>query len=582
LQILEKNLDPEQLAIAARKDSSLLVLAPPGSGKTRLLTNAVAYRIRGTPGAPSRICCLTFGVEAAREMRLRLSVPALRARSDRYWVGNFHQFSSMLLARWGHLIGWPRDAGLLVPPESVDFMEGILSELGIHAVTPQNALAAMSKIKGRREPDDGIQAETLRRIVDSYQEKLSENSLRDFDDLIVHTIRLLREKPSVKRILHDTFSSVFVDELQDTSLLQLDLLEELVGESTKVFGVADDDQMIYSWRDARSQNIVEFQEKFNAELCQLVGTYRCPSRIVAVANAVVAANHQGQARPMESRRTDTHGAVFLDGANGEEAEAGLVAEYVRFEIDRGVKPAEIAILAPVKFLFDLVREALSGLEVPFVAVGFDDLLNAPAIRVLRGCLAALHGRGVLAREVRRACSLAGEDWISVEQASAAAVLLLGVHPRAFVDTAFEALSIGSSDAPTRDELALKHLVKMVRIAIGESDPPNVTELSRILLLEWQRLESAAWHAESAVTIMTSFLAKGLEYDIVVLPFLNDGRVPYAPRGRVVDWAEARRVFYVSITRSKQRVALIRDVSRPDSPLLDLLPEDICQPLPNLA
>lgn len=567
MQILRANLDDEQFEIGAQVDRSMLVLAPPGSGKTRLLTNAAAHRLRSTPGERFRICCLTFSVEAAREMRKRLADKALLVPTHRLWVGNFHQLGASLLSRWGHLIDWPRNAGMLVPPEQEEFIERLLNDLGIRA-NARSVATAISNQKGRREGRAGIQAETLHAIWTAYEEALTDRHLRDFDDLIVHTLRLLREQPKTQQILRDTYHYVFVDELQDTNQLQLDLIAELVGERCTVLGVADDDQMIYAWRDARPENVEEFERRFGADLHVLKGNYRCPPAVVNAANAVIAVNERRRDDFMESRREDIEGEVTLDGASGREAEAEAVVRYIIEELDQGTSAGEIVVMAPQRFWFTGMLPVLDRNDVPYVVVGTQDLISVPAVRALRGCLNALSGGTILAEEIRSANRLADEEFVSVAMARNAVEAAKAARPRTMLDTLVRALGLGSTGTPTRDADAIRLLARMTTQATSESEPGSTAELARVVLIEWNRLESAALRAEQKVKIMTCYAAKGTEYEVVILPFMNDGMVPYEKFG--VDWDEARRVFYVALTRSKRRVVLTRDTSKADSLLLEPL------------
>ena len=316
METLRHNLDEEQRRIAEITEENLLVLAGPGSGKTRLLTNTAAYRLRLAPREPWRVCCLTFTVEAARQLRSRLQSPELgEVPSRRVWVGNFHQFALMLLGSYGHLLGWPRTAGIITPVETELLLREVVLELGMGNVNVSDVRNAISATKGRRPPPGSVdhRSESFVRLSQVYQARLREAALRDFDDLLVDAIRLLREQDSVRRVLNDTYRHIFVDELQDTNQIQMDLLQQLVDPTTvHIFGVADADQMIYTWRDARPENLEEFEHLFTARVVSLGGNYRCPERIVQAATAIIANNPERQraAQGLHSLVTTTDGELW--------------------------------------------------------------------------------------------------------------------------------------------------------------------------------------------------------------------------------------------------------------------------------
>lgn len=570
-ELLRQQLDLEQLEVAARTGRNILVLAPPGSGKTRVLVNAAAHRVRharelvGYDNA--RILCLTFGNDAAREMQQRLERRPLSVRRQRMWVGNYHGLGMHLLRRYGHLVGWPRDAGLIPSPQNETIVAEVIRDLGVKGVSPRAGATAISRLKGRRSVDEAA-AETLIRLRSRYDEILAERRLRDFDDLILHSLGLLEQVPTVRNVIHDAYPFLFVDELQDTNLLQLDLLSQLVGDSTRVFAVADDDQMIYGWRDAHPGNISEFVNRFDVEEIALRGNYRCPKNIVAAANEVIAVNDRRRDVLMESRVEDRDGEVVVITASTV-TEAEAVARAIETAVTEGVALGQLAVLAPHKFKFDEVLSVLDHRGIRYVHPGGDQLTGRPIVGILRLALRCVAGGIISATDV----ATLGLDKDPADAANTIQTRASRAHegtPRGLLTRLLTAFDWGTIRDPKHDPNAVRILARMFRKALDDEHPASAPDLASAIVLHWDRLEAAALRAEEAVKIMTSFAAKGMEYQVVILPFMNDGIVPYQFKNAPIDWQEARRVFYVALTRAEHRVVLIRDSGRASSELLAIV------------
>jgi DNA helicase-2/ATP-dependent DNA helicase PcrA len=568
--LLREQLDAEQYDIASHLDGNLVVLAPPGSGKTRVLVNAAAHRARHAEAIVgyrhARVMCLTFGTDAAREMHNRLRSAPLFVPSNRILVRNYHGLCMLLLSRYGHLIGWPRDAALVPSPQNDKLISQAIADLGIRSLTARGVSGAISALKGRRQDSTSDGSATLVAVRERYDEILAERFLRDFDDLILHTVTLLDQNPAVKQVIYDAYPFVFVDELQDTNLLQLDLLDQLIGPNTRVFAVADDDQMIYGWRDAHPGNISHFLERFNAEERFLTGNYRCPPRIVEAANAVIVHNDRRRDHVMESRVADREGEVFVI-AGQSLSDGEIVAQEVERARRDGVPLGEIAVLAPHKFKFDDVLEAFDQHGIRWVHPGGDKLAENPTVALLRLSLRASAGGTIAAADVAELGVQGDDEAVAVAIAEVAAGAGSG-PPRGLLSQLLTGFELGTVRDPARDPDAIRVLATMFRKAVDDERPADAPELAAAILLHWDRLEAAALRAEQAVKVMTSFTAKGTEYRVVILPFMNADLVPYAPRGREVDWEEARRLFYVALTRAENRVVLVYDAHRATSQLLE--------------
>jgi superfamily I DNA/RNA helicase len=556
-ELLRDQLDEEQYEVAARTDANVLVLAPPGSGKTRVLVNAAAHRVRHASElvgyGHARVMCLTFGNDAAREMQQRLERRPLSVRRQRMWVGNYHKLGMHLLHRYGHLMGWPRDAGLITSNESV-VLEAI-KDLEIKGVSEWEAAKAISRLKGRREVDEGA-AETLHRIWSRYNALLTERRLRDFDDLILHTIELLDHVPQLRAILHDAYPFLFIDELQDTNLLQMDLIGRLVGDRTRVFAVADDDQMIYGWRDAHPENINEFVERFEAEEIALKGNYRCPPRIVDAANEVIVLNDRRRDVLMESRVKDRDGEVVII-ISETLSEHEIVAQVIEEAVAEGIPLGQIAVLAPHRFKFEDVLDSLNNHSIRHVHPGGDRLATAPAVKVLRLALRCAAGGDITADDAA-AVGIDGDADEIADAIRRSAHGCVDGNPRGLLSRLLAEFEWGTIRDPTVEPELLRVVARMFRKALDDERPSTTPELAADVVLHWDRLERAALREEDAVKIMTAFTAKGSEYQVVILPFMNEGIVPYKRRGEEIEWEEQRRVFYVALTRAERRVVLIRD------------------------
>lgn len=577
MRILERDLDEEQLAIVAAADHSLLVVAGPGSGKTRLLTSLAAYLVRRSHPAHWRVLCLTFSVEAARQMKTRLTnrdleVPAQR----RIEVANFHGFALELLGHHGHHLGWPRDAQVIDVLEAQEIAKEVADGLGLHGISGADAYQAIQRLRNNRPAAaPAIPRESLARLREGYERRLGELLVRDFDDLILHTIQLVDEVPAVADIVRATYRYILVDELQDTSGWQLEFVDRISAHgATTVFAVADNDQMIYEWRDARAENIAEWQARFGAERLALLGNYRCPPRIVEIANRLIANNRDAAdstALPY-SRVEDRTGEVFAFHVANEDDEGRTVAAVVAERLALGIPAAKIAVLASVWFLLDAAVTALKESGIHFVRVGDDPIANSPFARALRATL-------VLATTPDQARARARLDRMlaeTVEPDEIEAVVADLVNQRT-IGLMIARLAM-LADLPTDDE-TVERCRQVVALSERERGVEPPTEVGRRIALEWHRLSRQLQRESDAVKVMTTFAAKGLEFDTVILPGFNDGLVPYVRRGSVQGahwWVEERRKVYVAVTRTEAMLALmIRDDRTPSKFVdeMDIQPDE---------
>ncbi len=559
MNILHDRLDPEQERIALGSETSALVLAGPGSGKTRLLTNVAAYRVRQTPNSRRRILCVTFSVEATNQLRQRLRDPRLGVvGTHRLHVANFHQLGAQILHAYADQAGWSRTSQTLDNPD--EFMKELLGDLHLGYLNAQGVASAISRLRNRRPTGQTqVPAETLQRVAEAYEARKLERAVWDFDDLIIRSVELLDKAPAVLEVAQTMFGYIVVDELQDTSGYQLELLARISNEGqTPLFGVADDDQMIYAWRDARPENITEFEKRFRARDCLLVGNYRCPPKIVEAANTIIAPTRpDGAGRAAESRVEKREGQTIVRLTASGVDHGAVVAQVVQEEIVDGVEPKEIAILSAISFKFGDLKLAFDAARptVPYVHIGDRTLIATPLARVL---LATLNCRERLDSPASRtrllvtlSRALPAEESAAIE--ALARQLIEASSPDAALSVARSALLI-----PTTDQAAV-HIRRIVLAATRDAATYSQSHAATSIVLEWNRLDAKLRREEQSVKLMTTFSAKGLEFDTVVIPFFEDGLAPYVRKGTAPDaewWAEERRKLYVAVTRARRRVIFV--------------------------
>ena len=298
-------LNENQLDAVNWDEGPLLVLAGPGSGKTRVLTFRIARLIKNSPGKYFKILGLTFTNMAAAEMRDRIASLVPNA-SDRTLLTTFHSFAADLLQQHGHHVGLKSNFTILtqdadrlslldeaigrIKSKSIEQTNEMLlpciSRLMEDDITPENALSVLE----RRSFDDAV---TLALIYKSYRALMIEKNMLDFNGLIVEVLNLLKNHRGVRKITQQIYPYICVDEFQDTNLSQYKILQYLVNEKTKnVFVVADDDQIIYQWSGASPKRLWDLQKKFEMSLHQLPENYRCPSTVVDLANNLIAYNSE--------------------------------------------------------------------------------------------------------------------------------------------------------------------------------------------------------------------------------------------------------------------------------------------------
>lgn len=371
-----ENLPPDEHLNSVEQppvNGAYIVLSGPGTGKTTVLTQRVLHVIQATPEERSKILALTFTNRAAAEMRSRLRGYGDQF-SSRLFVGTFHSFATHVLRSHGDAIG--QDANFVIFDQ--DDQKAVLrdlqseGELG-EGVNIDSIVSAFSRLKSRGaslsqpQPDGrSLASESLVLIHSKYRERLAWSNALDFGDLITECLRLFTENPGIRDLYRTAYPFVLVDEFQDTTPAQFDLLKAVISPtSANVFAVADEDQLIFEWNEARLETLNLYLEQFNAKVTYSTLTHRCPPSVVEAANAVIANNRlRLQTKPAIQTRLREQGTLFLHEADDEESEASFVATRIQELRHSGTPLSEIAVMGRSRRSLQRIAAALDAANIP--------------------------------------------------------------------------------------------------------------------------------------------------------------------------------------------------------------------------
>jgi DNA helicase II / ATP-dependent DNA helicase PcrA len=398
-------LNPEQRQAVLAPNGPVLVLAGAGSGKTRMLVHRIAHLIRSGAARPSQILAITFTNRAADEMRERVSAFAGDAAKD-VVISTFHSLGVRILREHGERLGLPHRFAIYDTRDQLGALRTAAAEIHIdddafdlhrvlrrisdwktRGVTPAGAgrEAADGVARGNRADDYAVLAA---QAFGRYEEVLRACGAVDFDDLLLHPVRLMEEDEDVRRAVWRRWTYVMIDEYQDTNGVQLDMARHLVGARRNLCVVGDDDQSIYAFRGADLRNILEFERHFpGATVIHLVRNYRSTRRILAAANAVIAGNPHRHEKVL---RTDNPVGEPIDLYEHEDdtIEAETVAKEISLRRYRyGTAWKEHAVLYRTNVQSRALEEALRESNVPYRVVGstgfFDRKEVADGVAYLR-------------------------------------------------------------------------------------------------------------------------------------------------------------------------------------------------------
>lgn len=573
-------LNDAQRAAATHTGSPLVIVAGPGTGKTRTVAVRLAWLVREQGVAPESILAITFTNKAAAEMRERLAELLGEATAATATVCTFHALGSLLLREYGHAVGLAEDFVILDEDARLLLAKRAWPELSAREVG--EALEAISAVKNRtvdrgRQTNEGEVSVLLER----YAAALAESHAVDFDDLIARTVELLEKDSDILAGVRARFQWIAVDEYQDVNPAQHRLLQLLAGDGRRLTAIGDPDQAIYGFRGADYRYFASFPDDYpGATTLHLRRNYRSAQAILDAAQQVIARNPDRASLEIFSEFTQQ---VKLDiyTAPTDKAEAEYVVHQIEqlvggtsyFSLDSGrveddTKPVnwafgDFAVLYRLNSQSRLLVEAFERSGIPFQAVGQTSLYAQEPVREILAYLWLLHtpeSRVHWERVLGRSLPLQSEDaekFDFSEKSFFLTALLQELPALSSVATQIERVVafLAEKRADVLSTVENERIERLLRRATPYGD-----NLRRFL-------EATALHSEAdyydpradRVSLMTLHAAKGLEFPVVFVVGCEEGLLPYTPPGKsgdAADVAEERRLFYVGMTRARQKLALI--------------------------
>ena len=599
------NLNPAQRRAVEVKDGPVLVIAGPGSGKTRVLTSRVAYLLEVRDIYPYRIMAVTFTNKAAREMRERLNKIVGTARTSDVMLGTFHSICARILRREAPSIGINRDFTIYDSDDQLNVVKAALNELNLddkkykpgamhHAIsTAKNELIGPQDMKA-----DTYYNEVAKRVYEKYNAMLRVNNALDFDDLLMESVLLLQTNQQVREKMQDRYLHVLVDEFQDTNISQYTLVGLISGKHRNLFCVGDPDQSIYKWRGADYRNVKRLQDgNADLEIVALDQNYRSTQTILDSAMAVIKKNpnrthiklftEKGQGPKIVVRElfsADEEAQYVVDTIHElisqKAAQAGDVAVMYRTNAQsRAIEDAFVRAGMPYKLVGATrfygrkeVKDVLAYLRIvnnPVDSISLQRVINVPLRGIGEKGFATLdetaRANGMSAYEVLKQGKLAGrsakalaefstlwQQWVRLRDE-----LNVGQMLEHILNTSGYREHINDNTEEGNERWA--NVLELREVALAKGDAPLSDFLNDVALVsESDNLEETA----NAPVMLTLHAAKGLEFRCVFIVGLEEGILPHSRSfDDPEEMAEERRLMYVGITRAKERLYLLRAFRR---------------------
>ena len=606
-------LNPQQQAAVEYLGGALFVLAGAGSGKTRVITEKIAYMITQAGYKPHHIAAITFTNKAAKEMQERVSARLGREQTRGLTVCTFHSLGMRILREEAQHIGYKKNFSILDASDSARIVGELLGSTGREAVFKAQHQISLWK-NNLQTPEVAFQAadddwaKQIAQVYAAYQTTLAHYQAVDFDDLIRLPTLLLQQNSEVRLKWQQRLQYLLIDECQDTNACQYALMRALVGLEGRFTAVGDDDQSIYAWRGANMENLRRLQEDYpQIKIIKLEQNYRSTARILKVANQVIANNPKLFPKTLWSQLGEGE-VVRVVACQSETHEAEFVAQQIaRNKLIYGANFADFAILYRGNHQARLFEDALRSARIPYQISGGQSFYDKAEIKDVLSYLRLLANpdddpaflraattpkRGIGDTTLGKLNDYAKQHECSLFQAAQSMEALAALNAknreavqqfvyliqdyqaRAAADDAgevvqnllqeieYEAYLMSADESGKAAEMRWQNVQDLAAWLAkkGEEGEKNLIELTQTIAL-MTLLEGRDDGEIDAVKMSTLHASKGLEYPFVYLVGCEEGLFPHADSVEAGALEEERRLMYVGITRAKQQLTLTHCIKR---------------------
>jgi len=608
-------LNPAQRAAVEAISGPVLILAGPGSGKTKVITHRVAYLIKTCGVNPYRIMAVTFTNKAAREMAERLHRLVSSSARD-LTLGTFHAICARILRQSGQPIGVDPRFVIYDEEDQISLIKRSLQEVGLDPkqYAPRAIASAISAAKSRLlTASDYIQRghsyfdEVVGRVYERYQQLLAGSNALDFDDLLMKAVQLFRQSPETLSRYQERYQHVQVDEFQDTNLTQYELVKQIAGKYRNICVVGDPDQSIYSWRFADLRNILSFEKDYpEAKVVLLEQNYRSTKMILETASHIISANQQRKPKDLWTENEPGVPITVVETYTEQEEAQFVVSEIERLAEQNGFRLGDCAVMYRTNAQSRALEEAFVRYGTPYKLVAgtrfyerreikdviaYLRLVQNPydSVSLLR--IINVPGRGIgqqtLAKLSAWARSMGVPEYEALQKITERSQHPFSPH---IAKTLTSFLNLTEELIAASQRLNLVDLFDSIITHTGyqeyilngvggEERWDNVLEL-RTVAQEYRDLKppdglmaflegvtlvsdvDGLDETVDTVTLITLHQAKGLEFPVVFIVGMEDGILPHIRSfDDPAQLEEERRLCYVGVTRAEQRVYLVHAFRR---------------------